>query len=62
MTYDIHETSAKPNHYTTVIGNFKAQIGTSTNLTETTTSEFGLEIINERVDTLIEWSTSRHKN
>ena len=38
MTYDIDETSGKPNHYTTVMGNFKAQIGKSTNLTETATS------------------------
>jgi hypothetical protein len=35
---DIDQTSGKPNHYTTVMGNFKAQIGKSTNLTETATS------------------------
>ena len=35
---DIDQTSGKPNHYMTVMGNFKAQIGKSTNLTETATS------------------------
>ena len=35
---DIDETSGKPNHHTTVMGNFKAQIGKSTHLTETATS------------------------
>ena len=35
---DIDETSGKPNYYTTVMGNVKAQIGKSTNLTETARS------------------------
>jgi len=38
---------------------FNAQIGKRTNPLETATSKFGLELRNERGDTLVEWATSR---
>ena len=47
----------KPNHYTIVIGYFNAQIG-GKNTMEKATRKFGLELVNERDDTLVEWATS----
>ena len=41
---DIDETLGKPNYYTTVMGDFKTQIGIRTNPMETATSQFGLEL------------------
>ena len=41
------------------MGDFKAQIGKRTNPMETATSKFGLDLRNDRGDTLVEWVTSR---
>ena len=47
---DVEETLRKHNHYITVTGVFNAQIGKRTNPVETGT--FGLELRNERGDSL----------
>ena len=56
---DVDETLRKPNHYTIVTGDFNAQIGEKTNPMVTASAEFGLELRNERGDTLAECATSR---
>ena len=56
---DVDETLGKPKHYTIVMGDFNAQIGKRTNPTETVTGKCGIELRNERDDTLVEWATSR---
>ena len=40
-----------------VTGDVIAQIGKRTNLMKTATGKFGLELRNERGDTLVEWAT-----
>ena len=54
---DIHDTLWKPNRYTIVMGDFNAQIGKRTNPMETATGKCGLELRNERGDTMVEWAT-----
>ena len=56
---DIDETLGKPNQYTVAMGDFYAEIGKRTNPMETATGKFGLELRNERGDTLVEWVTPR---
>ena len=56
---DVGETLGKPNHYTTVMGDFNAQIE-RINPIEKATDKFRLELRNEKGDTLIEWATSRN--
>ena len=56
---DVHETLGKPNHYTMVMGDFKAQIEKRKNLFETATGKFALELGNKRGDTLVKWATSK---
>ena len=56
---DVDETLGKPSYYTIVMGDFNAQIGKRTNTIETATGIFGLELRNERGDTLVEWATLR---
>ena len=51
---DMDDTLGKPNLYTTVMGDLNAQIGKRTNPMETATGKFGLELRNERGDTLVE--------
>ena len=51
---DVDETLGKPNHYTIVMGDFNPQIGKRTKAMETATGKFGLELRNERGDTLAE--------
>ena len=41
------------------MGDHNAQIGKRTNPIETATGIFGLELRNERGDTLVEWATLR---
>ena len=41
------------------MGDFSAQIGKRKSPMETATGKFGLELKNERGDTLVEWATSR---
>jgi len=41
-----------------VVGDFNTQIGKRTNPIETATGKFGVELKNERGDTLVEWATS----
>ena len=55
---DVDETIGKPKHYTIVKGDFNAQIGKRTNPVETATGTFGLELRNERGDTLVESTKS----
>ena len=57
---DVDETLGKPNHYT--MGDFNVQIGKRTNRMETATGKFGLELRNERGDTMVEWSTKKVQN
>ena len=52
----VDDTLGKPNHYTIVMGDLNAQ---RTNPMETATGRFGLELRNERGDTLAEWAISR---
>ena len=59
---DVDETLRKPNHYMLVMGYFNAQVGKRTNPMEMATDQFGLELRNERGDTLVEWATSRKYN
>ena len=40
------------------MADFNAQIGNRTNPIEAATGKFGLELRNERGDTLVEWATS----
>ena len=56
---DVDESLKKPNHYPIVMGDFSAHIGKRTNRMETATGKFGLELRNERGNTLVEWATSR---
>ena len=56
---DVGETLGKPNHYTTVMGDFNAQIRKRTNPMETATDTIGFELRNERGGILVEWATSR---
>ena len=56
---DVDEGLGKPNHYTTVMGDFNAQIQKRTNPIVTTTGKLGLVLRNERDDTLVEWATPR---
>ena len=49
---DVVETLWKPNHYTIAMGDFNAQIEKRTNPMERATGTFGLELRNERGDTL----------
>ena len=58
---DVDVTLWKLRHYTTVMGDFNAQIGKRTNPMETATGKYGLELTNERGNTLVEWATSRKK-
>ena len=53
------ESLGNPNHYTIVMGDFYAQIWKRTNPIERTMEKYGLELKNERGDTLVEWATSR---
>ena len=54
---DVDGTLGKPNHYTTVMGNVNAQVRKITKRMEMATGKFGLELRNERGDTMIEWAT-----
>ena len=56
---NVDETVGKPNHYTIVMGDFNAETGERTNPLETATGTFGLELRNERGDTLLELATTR---
>ena len=56
---DVDENLGKPNHYTIVMGDFNAQIEKRTNPMEMATGKSGLELRNERGNTLVEWATSR---
>ena len=49
----------KPSHYMIVMGDINAQIGIRTTPMETATGTFGLEMKNEKDDTLVDWATSR---
>ena len=57
--YNDVETLERPNHYTIVMRDFNAQIGKRTNPMETAKDTFGLELRNERGNTLVKWATSR---
>ena len=54
---DVGETLGRPKHYMIMMGDFNAQIGKRTNPMEM--GKFGIELRNERGDTLVEWTTSR---
>jgi len=56
---NVDEILWKPNYYTIEMGDFNAQIGKRTNPMEKATCKYGLELRNERGDTLVEWATSR---
>ena len=56
---DVDVNLWKPNHYMIVMGDINAQIGKRANTMETATGKFGLELRNERGDTVVEWATSR---
>ena len=51
---DVDETLMETKPYTLVMGDFNTQIGKRTNPLETATGKFGLELRNERGDTLVE--------
>ena len=57
---DVDENLGK--HFMIVIGDFGVQIGKRTNPMEMAMGKFGLELRNERGNTLVEWATSRKYN
>jgi len=59
---DVHETFGKPNHYPTVMGDYNAQERRRTNLMGTVTGKLGIEVRNERGNTLVEWTASSKTN
>ena len=56
---DMDAILGKPSHYTIMMGDINAQTGIRTKPMETATGKFGLEIKNERDDTLVDSATSR---
>ena len=51
---DVDDNLKKLNHYAIVLGDFNAEIGKRTNPMETATDICGLELRNDRSDTLVE--------
>ena len=56
---DMDASLGKPSHYTIMMGDINAQTWIRTKPMETATGKFGLEMKNERDDTLVDSATSR---